>query len=191
MESLGSRRGELQNMQPDGRGRVRLDYRIPARGLIGFQSEFMTLTSGSGLLYHVFESYGPAFAGEIAPRINGVLIANSTGRTLAYALFNLQERGRMMVGAGEDVYEGQVVGVHGRGNDLTVNPLKGKQLTNMRASGKDDAVLLTPHVRLSLEQAMEFIEEDELLEITPSSLRVRKRHLRENDRKRAGRLTGT
>lgn len=187
MEALGIRRGDLRDMQPDGRGRVRLDYLIPSRGLIGFQTEFLTLTSGTGLLYHVFEHYGTIKPGGIAPRANGVLIANSTGKALGYALYNLQERGKLFTKPGDEVYEGQVVGIHARANDLTVNPLKGKQLTNIRAASKDDNILLTPPVVLSLEQCLEFIADDELVEITPSSLRLRKRHLKEQDRKRAGR----
>ncbi len=190
MEALGARRGELRDIQSDGKGRVRLDYLIPARSLIGFQTEFLTITSGSGLIYHVFDHYGPAVPGDIARRPNGVLIANGTGKTLAYALFNLQERGRLFVAPGEEVYEGQVVGIHSRANDLTVNPLKAKQLTNIRAAGKDDNVLLSAPLRLSLEQALEFIEDDELLEITPAHIRIRKRHLKEHERKRANRLAG-
>ncbi|HRD67887.1 MAG TPA: translational GTPase TypA, partial [Candidatus Competibacter sp.] len=158
MEKLGDRRGELLDMQPDGKGRVRLDYLIPARGLIGFQTEFLTTTSGTGLLYHVFDRYGPAKKGAIGARTNGVLIANSTGKALAYALFNLQERGRLMVGPGDEVYEGMIVGIHSRDNDLVVNPLKAKQLTNIRAAGSDENILLTPPVRMSLEQALEFID---------------------------------
>jgi GTP-binding protein len=190
MESLGSRRGDLRDMMPDGRGRVRLDYVIPSRGLIGFQTEFMTLTSGSGLIYHVFDSYAAAHRGGIAPRKNGVLISNGTGKALGYALFNLQERGRLFVRPGDEVYEGQVVGIHSRSNDLTVNPLKAKQLTNIRAAGSDENILLTPPVRYSLEQALEFIEGDELVEIAPSEIRIRKRHLKEHERKRASRETG-
>ncbi|MCB1759601.1 MAG: translational GTPase TypA [Gammaproteobacteria bacterium] len=190
MESLGARRGDLRDMIPDGRGRVRLDYVIPSRGLIGFQTEFLTLTSGSGLIYHVFDSYAPAHRGGIAPRKNGVLISNSTGKALGYALFNLQERGRLFTRPGDEVYEGQVVGIHSRGNDLTVNPLKAKQLTNIRAAGSDENILLTPPIRYSLEQALEFIEGDELVEITPSQIRVRKRHLKEHERKRASRPAG-
>ncbi|MDH3690509.1 MAG: translational GTPase TypA [Gammaproteobacteria bacterium] len=188
MEALGQRRGELKNMQPDGKGRVRLDYLIPSRGLIGFQSEFLTLTSGGGLIYHVFDHYGPAFRGEIAERRNGALISMATGKALAYALFNLQERGRLFIGPGEDVYEGQVIGLHSRDNDLTVNPMKAKQLTNIRAAGKDDNVLLTSPQRMTLELGLEFIEDDELLEITPKHIRVRKRFLKEHERKRASRL---
>jgi GTP-binding protein len=187
MEALGARKGELRDMVPDGRGRVRLDYLIPARGLIGFQTEFLTLTSGTGLKYHVFDHYGPAQSGGIAPRRNGALISNATGKALAYALFNLQERGRMLIGPGEEVYEGQVVGIHSRDNDLTVNPLKAKQLTNIRAAGSDENILLTPPVRFSLEQALEFIEDDELVEVTPRAVRVRKRYLKEHERKRASR----
>lgn len=174
-------------MVPDGRGRVRLDYTIPSRGLIGFQTEFMTLTSGTGLLYHVFERYGRAQRGGIAPRKNGVLISNGTGKALGYALFNLQERGRLFVKPGDALYEGQVIGIHARSNDLTVNPLKAKQLTNIRAAGSDENILLTPPVIYSLEQALEFIEDDELVEITPKQIRIRKRHLSESDRKRASR----
>jgi len=189
MEALGSRKGDLQDMVPDGKGRVRLDYIIPSRGLIGFQTEFMTLTSGSGLIYHVFDHYGPAQHGGIAPRNNGVLIANSTGKALGYALFNLQERGRLFVEHGTPVYEGQVIGIHSRANDLTVNPLKGKQLTNIRAAGSDENILLTPPVRFSLEQALEFIEDDELVEVTPNAIRIRKRHLKEHERKKASRAS--
>lgn len=187
MEALGSRKGDLRDMVPDGRGRVRLDYMIPSRGLIGFQTEFMTLTSGSGLIYHVFDHYGPVLHGGIAPRNNGAMIANSTGKALGYALFNLQERGRLFTKPGTEVYEGQVIGIHARSNDLTVNPLKAKQLTNIRAAGSDENILLTPPVIFSLEQALEFIEDDELVEITPSAIRIRKRHLTEQDRKRAAR----
>ena len=187
MEALGQRRGDLRGMQPDGKGRVRLDYVIPSRGLIGFQTEFMTLTSGSGLIYHVFDHYGPAQSGGIAPRKNGVLIANGTGKALGYALMNLQERGRLFTRPGDEVYEGQVIGIHARDNDLTVNPLKAKQLTNIRAAGKDDNVLLTPPVVFSLEQALEFIEDDELVEVTPDAIRIRKRFLKEFERKRASR----
>ncbi len=187
MEALGMRRGELRDMQPDGRGRVKLEYMMPSRGLIGFQSAFMTLTSGSGLLYHVFDHYGPAFSGVINRRPNGVLVSGTTGKALAYALFNLQERGRLLIGPGDEVYEGQVIGIHSRANDLTVNPLKAKQLTNIRAAGKDDNVLLNPPLRMTLEQGLEFVEDDELMEITPSHIRIRKRHLREFERKRATR----
>ncbi|MCG6966285.1 MAG: translational GTPase TypA [Chromatiaceae bacterium] len=188
MEALGARKGELRDMVPDGQGRVRLDYMIPSRGLIGFQTEFMTTTSGTGLIYHVFDHYGPAQHGGIAPRKNGVMISNGTGKVLGYALMSLQERGRMFVQPGDEVYEGQLVGIHARDNDLTVNPLKAKQLTNIRASGKDDAVMLTPAIRLTLEQALEFIEDDELVEITPGAIRLRKKFLKEHERKRSGRV---
>ncbi|HUM92370.1 MAG TPA: EF-Tu/IF-2/RF-3 family GTPase, partial [Candidatus Competibacter sp.] len=190
MEKLGDRRGELLDMQPDGKGRVRLDYLIPARGLIGFQTEFLTTTSGTGLLYHVFDRYGPVKKGAIGARINGVLIANSTGKALAYALFNLQERGRLMVGPGDEVYEGMIVGIHSRDNDLVVNPLKAKQLTNIRAAGSDENILLTPPVRMSLEQALEFIDDDELVEVTPKAIRLRKKLLLEHERKRSARREG-
>jgi GTP-binding protein len=187
MERLGERRGELQNMQLDGKGRVRLDYQIPARGLIGFQSEFRTLTAGTGLMFHVFDHYGPYRPGDISRRNNGVLISKGTGKALAYALFNLQERGRMIIEPGVDVYEGQVIGLHSRANDLTVNPLKAKQLTNIRTVLKDDAVQLAAPMKLTLEQALEFIEDDELVEVTPAAIRIRKIHLLEHERKRASR----
>ncbi|WP_406665088.1 translational GTPase TypA [Gallaecimonas sp. GXIMD1310] len=187
MEALGLRKAELRNMDIDGKGRVRIDFIIPARGLIGFQTDFMTMTSGTGLMYHSFDHYGPYKGGTIGQRINGVLISNATGKALAYALFNLQERGRLFIGHGVEVYEGQVIGIHNRDNDLTVNCLKGKQLTNIRAAGTDDALILTPPIKMSLERAMEFIDDDELVEVTPQSIRIRKRHLTENDRKRASR----
>lgn len=187
IQMLAERGGKMQSMNPDGRGRVRLLYHMPARGLIGFATAFASATSGTGLLYHVFDHYGPRVEDAVAERINGVLIANATGKALAYALFNLQERGRLFVGSGEEVYEGMVVGIHNRDNDLTVNALKGKQLTNVRASGKDDALNLSPPIRLSLEQALEFINEDELVEITPAAIRLRKSGLTETDRKRAAR----
>jgi GTP-binding protein len=188
MERLGERRGELQNMQLDGKGRVRLDYLIPARGLIGFQSEFRTVTAGTGLMFHVFDHYGPWHPGDISRRNNGVLISKGTGKAVAYALFNLQERGRMIIEPGVDVYEGQVIGTHSRSNDLTVNPLKGKQLSNVRTVLKDEALQLAAPLSLSLEQALEFIEDDELVEVTPRAIRIRKIHLLEHERKRAGRL---
>jgi GTP-binding protein len=188
MELLGERRGELKDMVPDGRGRVRLDYLIPARGLIGLRTEYLTATSGTGLLYHSFSHYAAADRGAIAPRTNGVLVSNVQGKSLGYALFNLQERGRLFVGAGEDVYEGMVVGIHSRGNDLVVNPTKAKQLTNIRAAGSDENILLSPAVRFSLEQALEFIEDDELVEVTPRAVRLRKKFLREHERKRASRV---
>jgi GTP-binding protein len=189
MEELGRRRGELQDMQPDGKGRVRLEYRIPARGLIGFQGEFMTLTRGTGLMSHVFDAYGPVDAskGELAGRRNGVLISQEDGAAVAYALWKLQERGRMFVVHNDPVYEGMIIGIHSRDNDLVVNPIKGKQLTNVRASGTDEAVRLIPPIALTLEYAVEFIEDDELVEITPKSIRLRKRFLKEHERKRASR----
>jgi GTP-binding protein len=187
MERLGMRKGQLKNMESDGKGRVRLDYLIPARGLIGFQTEFKTLTQGSGLLFHVFDHYGPKADGAIAKRQNGVMISNGQGPTPAYSLVSLQERGRLLVGDGDLVYEGQLVGIHAKDNDLTVNALKSKPLTNMRAAGKDETIPLTPAIRMTLEQALEFIEDDELVEITPKEIRLRKRHLTENDRKRSGR----
>lgn len=187
MEQLGYRKAELTDMSPDGKGRVRMDFIIPSRGLIGFQTEFMTLTSGSGLMYHAFDHYGPHKGGKIGQRKNGVLIANAAGKALTNALFNLQERGRLFIGHGVEVYEGMVIGIHSRENDLTVNALKGKQLTNVRASGTDEAQTLVPPVRMSLEQALEFIDDDELVEVTPENIRIRKRFLTENERKRASR----
>jgi GTP-binding protein len=187
MEQLGQRKGDLLNMEPDGKGRVRLEYMIPARGLIGFQTDFLTATAGSGLIYHVFDHYGPEKKGLVGGRINGVLISNGNGMSVAYALFNLQERGRMFIGPGEDMYEGMIIGIHTRDNDLVVNAMKGKQLTNMRASGSDENVILVPPIELTLERAIEFIDDDELVEITPNHLRLRKRFLKETDRKRADR----
>jgi GTP-binding protein len=189
MEELGRRRGDLQDMQPDGKGRVRLEYRIPARGLIGFQGEFMTLTRGTGLMSHVFDVYGAVDPnkGELAGRRNGVLISQDDGAAVAYALWKLQDRGRMFVSHNDPVYEGMIIGIHSRDNDLVVNPIKGKQLTNVRASGTDEAVRLVPPIELSLEYAVEFIEDDELVEITPKSIRLRKRYLKEHERKRASR----
>ena len=187
MSALGSRGAELKDMQADGRGRIRLDYLVPSRGLIGFQTEFRTMTRGTGLLHHVFDHYGPVVQRELGQRANGVLIANGQGVALAYSLFSLQERGRLCIGPGEEVYEGMIIGLNNRDNDLVVNPLKGKKLTNMRAAGKDENVVLTPPIRFSLEQAMEFIDDDELIEVTPNSIRLRKRNLRENDRKRSER----
>jgi len=189
IEKLGTRKADMRDMQPDGKGRVRIDFIIPSRGLIGFQTEFMTATSGTGLIYHSFDHYGPVKGGDIGQRQNGVLISNATGKALTFALFGLQDRGRLMIGHAAEVYEGQVVGIHSRANDLTVNCLKGKQLTNMRASGTDEAQVLTPHIQMTLEQALEFIDDDELVEVTPQSIRVRKRHLTENDRKRASRAS--
>ena len=186
MEELGRRRGELSEMHPDGQGRVRLEYRIPARGLIGVQGEFMTLTRGTGIMSHVFDDYAP-LAGEIAERRNGVLVSQDDGRAVAYALWKLQERGRMFVTPGDPVYEGMIVGIHSRDNDLAVNPIREKKLTNIRAAGKDEHIDLTPPIALTLESAVEFIADDELVEITPRSIRLRKRHLKENERRRAER----
>lgn len=186
MEKLGARRGELKNMTADDKGRVRLDYVIPSRALIGFHTDFLTMTSGNGIMHHVFSHYGAAAKGEIPGRQNGVMISNQLGVSLAYALFNLQERGRMLISPQVDVYEGMIVGVHSRDNDLVVNVCKGKQLTNVRASGSDEAIILTPPIRLTLEQALEFIEDDELVEITPNHIRVRKKFLKEHERKRSG-----
>ncbi len=186
MEALGERRGELQDMQPDGKGRVRLDYRVPARGLIGFQGDFLTTTRGTGIMSHVFDDYGPMKA-EMAERRNGVLISAENGEAVAYALWKLQERGRMFVEPGEPLYEGMIIGLHSRDNDLIVNPVKTKQLTNIRAAGKDEAIMLTPPIRHTLESAVEFIADDELVEITPKSIRIRKRLLAEHERKRAAR----
>ncbi|MBF0255870.1 MAG: translational GTPase TypA [Gammaproteobacteria bacterium] len=187
MEKLGSRGGDLKNMAPDGQGRVRLDYIMPARGLIGFRTEFLTATQGSGLIYSVFDHYGPFKRGDYGQRKNGVLIANAPGKALTNAIFNLQERGRMFIGHGAEVYEGMIIGLHSRDNDLVVNALKGKQLTNVRASGTDEAQVLTPPVVHTLEQALEFIDDDELVEVTPNHIRLRKKLLTENDRKRASR----
>ena len=186
MEELGRRRGELQNMASDGNGRTRLEYRIPARGLIGFQSEFLTLTRGTGLMAHIFDDYAPVKA-DMPGRRNGVLISQEHGEAVAYALWNLEDRGRMFVSPGDKLYEGMIIGIHSRDNDLIVNPIKGKKLTNVRASGTDEAVRLTPPIRLTLEYAVEFIDDDELVEITPQSIRVRKRYLQEHERKKAAR----
>ncbi|MFT4732167.1 MAG: GTP-binding protein [Gammaproteobacteria bacterium] len=187
IEQLGMRKGEMTNMTPDGKGRTRVDFIIPSRGLIGFQTDFMTMTSGSGLIYHSFDHYGPHKGGSIGTRKNGVLVANATGKALTNAIFNLQERGRMFIGHGIEVYEGMIIGIHSRENDLTVNALKGKQLTNVRASGTDEAQTLVPPIVYTLEQALEFIDDDELVEVTPLSIRLRKKLLSENERKRAGR----
>ena len=189
MSALGSRGAELKDMQADGRGRIRLDYMVPSRGLIGFQTEFRTMTRGTGLLHHVFDHYGPVVQRELGQRPNGVLIANGQGTALAYSLFTLQERGRLCIGPGEEVYEGMIIGLNNREDDLVVNPLKGKKLTNMRAAGKDENVVLTPPIRFTLEQAMEFIDDDELIEVTPNSVRLRKRNLKATDRKRSERET--
>jgi len=187
MEKLGTRKAQLKNMEPDGKGRVRLDYMIPARGLIGFQNEFRTLTQGSGLLFHVFDHYGPKETGPIAKRPNGVMIANAPGVTPAYSLGPLEERGRLFAAEGDNVYEGQIVGIHSKDNDLTVNVIKAKPLTNIRAAGKDDAIKLTPALKYTLEQALDFIEDDELVEVTPKEIRLRKKLLTESERKRASR----
>jgi GTP-binding protein len=187
MEEIGLRKGELTNMEPDGKGRTRLEFMMPSRGLIGFRGLFLTLTSGSGILTSVFDHYGPVKDGEVQSRKNGVLVSMLTGKTAAYSLFNLQSRGRMFLGHAIEVYEGQIIGIHSRDNDLAVNPVKGKQLTNVRASGTDEALTLTPPIRQTLEQALEFIEDDELVEVTPLSIRVRKKFLTENERKRNGR----
>jgi GTP-binding protein len=187
MEKLGARKGDLIDMLPDSKGRVRLDYVIPTRGLIGFRTEFMTATSGTGLLHHVFDHYGPSKKGRVAPRQNGVLISNAPGKAAAFALWNLQERGKMLIPPQTEVYTGMLIGIHSRDNDLVVNVIKGKQLTNMRASGSDENIILTPYIKQSLEQALEFIEDDELVEVTPGFIRLRKKFLNENDRKRVSR----
>jgi GTP-binding protein len=187
MEELGRRKGEMLDMTSDGRGRTRLEYKISARGLIGFQSEFLTLTRGTGLMSHTFDSYAPVKEGSVGERRNGVLISQDDGAAVAYALWKLQDRGRMFVSPGDALYEGMIIGIHSRDNDLVVNPIKGKQLTNVRASGTDEAVRLVPPIQLSLEYAVEFIDDDELVEVTPQSIRLRKRHLKEHERRRASR----
>jgi len=187
MERLGERRAQLRDMVPDAAGRVRLDYLVPSRGLIGFRSEFLTISSGTGLMYHAFDHYAPRVDGNLAERNNGVLVSMAAGKALAYALFNLQERGRLFIGHGVEVYEGMIIGIHSRSNDLVVNPLKAKQLTNIRAAGTDENLLLSPPVSTTLEYALEFINEDELVEVTPESIRIRKKYLREHERKRASR----
>jgi len=187
METFGLRGGELTDMVPDGQGRIRMDFVIPSKGLIGYRNEFLTVTQGTGLMFSVFDSYGPLKKVETSARINGVLISNSQGKALAYALYNLQDRGRLMLGHGDEVYEGMVIGIHSRSNDLTVNPLKAKQLTNIRAAGTDENLILTKPIRMTLEQAIEFIDDDELVEVTPKSIRIRKKFLTESDRKRASR----
>ena len=187
MEKLGQRRGNLHDMVPDGKGRVRLDYLIPSRGLIGFRSEFLTATSGSGLMYHAFDHYGPKAPADLGRRQNGVLVSMAGGKSLAYALFNLQDRGRLFISPGAEVYEGMIVGIHARNNDLVVNPIKAKQLTNSRAAGSDENIILSAPVPLTLESALEFIDGDELVEVTPKSLRLRKKLLKEHQRKRASR----
>ncbi len=187
MEKLGERGADLKDMVPDGHGRVRLDFLIPARGLIGFRTEFMTATQGTGLIYSVFDHYGPVKTGEYGQRMNGVLISNGKGNAVGFSLFNLQERGRMFLDHGDEVYEGMIVGIHSRSNDLVVNVLKGKQLTNVRASGTDEAISLVPPIKQTLEQALEFIDDDELVEVTPHHIRLRKKILTENERKRSKR----
>jgi len=188
MEELGLRRAEMHNMVPDGKGRVRLEFIVPARGLIGFRSHFLTITSGSGILTHIFDHYGPVKNTEMAGRGNGVLVSMAKGKTLAYSLFTLQDRGRLMIDPNIDVYEGQIIGIHSRNNDLAVNPTKAKQLTNVRASGTDENLVMAAPVRQTLEQALEFIQDDELVEVTPDSIRVRKKLLQEHERRRAGRV---
>lgn len=187
MEELGRRKGDLQDMQPDGKGRVRLEYRIPARGLIGFQNDFLTMTRGTGVMSHVFDEYGPVKSGDLGERRNGAIISQDDGNAVAYALWKIQERGRLFIGPGEPIYEGMVIGVHSRDNDIVVTPIKGKQLTNVRASGTDEAIRLVPPIQLTLESAVEFINDDELAEITPKSIRIRKRWLKEFERRRAAR----
>lgn len=187
LEELGERRAEIKNMEPDGKGRIRLEFIVPARGLIGFRSQFMTMTSGGGIMTHIFDHYGPVKAGPVAKRQNGVLVSMVPGKALGYSLYALQERGRLIIGPAIEVYEGMIIGIHNRDNDLAVNPIKGKQLTNVRASGTDEAITLTTPIRHTLEQALEFIEEDELVEVTPNHIRLRKKHLKEIERKRAGR----
>jgi GTP-binding protein len=187
MTRIAERKGELISMMPDGRGRVRLEYRIPARGLIGFRTEYLTVTAGTGLLYHIFDGYAPRASGIIGQRTNGAMVSMVQGKALAYALFNLQERGSLFIGHGVEVYEGMVIGINSRDNDLMVNPTKGKQLTNVRAAGSDENIILVPPIRFSLEQALEFIDDDELVEVTPVSIRLRKKFLTENERKRESR----
>lgn len=187
MEELGRRKGDLQDMQPDGKGRVRLEYRIPARGLIGFQNDFLTMTRGTGVMSHVFDEYGPVKSGDLGERRNGAIISQDDGNAVAYALWKIQERGRLFIGPGEPIYEGMVIGVHSRDNDIVVTPIKGKQLTNIRASGTDEAIRLVPPIQPTLESAVEFINDDELAEITPKSIRIRKRWLKEFERRRAAR----
>jgi GTP-binding protein len=187
MGRLAERKGELLNMQPDGRGRTRLEYRIPARGLIGFRTEYLTATAGTGLIYHVFDGYDRRVPATIGQRNNGVLVSKNAGKALAYALFNLQDRGRLFVGHGVEVYEGMLIGIHQRGNDLVVNPTKAKQLNNIRTHLADESLVLSPPIRFSLEEALEFIDDDELVEVTPASIRLRKRQLTEVERKRDSR----
>jgi len=187
MEQMGNRKGDMTNMILDGKGRIRIEATVPSRGLIGFRSEFLTMTSGTGIMTSSFSHYGPVKSGDVAKRQNGVLISMVQGTALGYALWNLQERGRLFIGPQTEVYEGMVIGLCARGDDMAVNPTKGKQLTNIRASGTDENIALTPAIRFTLEQALEFIEDDELVEVTPQSIRIRKKHLTENDRKKASR----
>ncbi len=187
LEELGERRAEIKNMEPDGKGRIKLEFIVPARGLIGFRSQFMTMTSGGGIMTHIFDHYGPVKAGPVAKRQNGVLVSMVSGKALGYSLYALQERGRLIISPAIEVYEGMIIGIHNRDNDLAVNPIKGKQLTNVRASGTDEAITLTTPIRHTLEQALEFIEEDELVEVTPNSIRLRKKFLKEIERKRSSR----
>jgi len=187
MTRLAERKGDLISMMPDGRGRVRLEYRIPARGLIGFRTEYLTTTAGTGLLYHIFDGYAPRAKGEIGQRTNGALVSMAQGKAVAYTLFDLQERGSLFIGHGVEVYEGMIIGINSRDNDLMVNPTKGKQLTNVRTQGADEKIILSPPIRFSLEQALEFIDDDELVEVTPTSVRLRKKLLTENERKRESR----
>jgi len=189
IERLSTRGGDLQNIEPDGKGRIKIEYIMPSRGLIGFRTEFLTATQGTGLIYTLFDHYGPVKKGDYGQRNNGVLISNGKGKVLGFALFNLQERGRLILGPGEEVYEGMIVGIHSRDNDLVVNPLKGKQLNNIRAAGTDENIILTPPIVMSLEQALEFIDDDELVEVTPNNIRIRKKLLKETDRKRASRAS--
>jgi GTP-binding protein len=187
MEQMGLRKGEMTDMVLDGKGRVRITATVPSRGLIGFRSEFLTMTSGTGIMTSSFDSYGPVKSGDVAKRNNGVLVSMTAGTALAYALFTLQERGRLFIGPQTEVYEGMIVGQNARGEDMVVNPTKAKQLTNIRAAGSDEALILTPPIKMTLEQALEFIEDDELVEVTPQSIRLRKKYLTENERKRANR----
>ncbi len=189
IEKLSTRGGELKNIEPDGKGRVKVEYVMPSRGLIGFRTEFLTATQGTGLIYTLFDHYGPVKKGDYGQRLNGVLISNGTGKTLGFALFNLQERGRLILGPGEEIYEGMIIGIHSRDNDLVVNPLKAKQLTNVRAAGTDENIVLTPPIKMTLEQALEFIDDDELVEVTPNHIRIRKKFLKEHERKRASRAS--
>ena len=187
IEELGKRKGDMTNMEVDGKGRIRLSFIIPSRGLIGFRSQFLTMTSGTGIMTSIFDHYGPVKEGEVTSRTNGVLVSMVSGKALGYSLWNLQERGRLCVEPNIEVYEGMILGIHSRSNDLAVNPIKGKQLTNVRASGTDENIQLTPSIKFTLEQALDFIEDDELVEVTPHAIRLRKKFLKEHERKRAAR----